>query len=124
MLHILGQEQLAICLGSSREDYRIPDAKLLYGKVNGGQEDRGRGLNQTKGIAPAEDGRAGVGGRTAGLPHQNLKEFAQDLNGKDDGTLRQALYQLQGGFFHGCAVNALGVRQDIGIEGNPHCASS
>jgi hypothetical protein len=116
ILHVFAQEQVAIRFRSGTQDHGIPYTELMCNcEVSSGQHGRSRSLKERKGLAPAENCRAGAGSRAASLADKNLKEFAECLYGQDYGGLGQTVHQLERQGFHGRPIDPLGVSENIGV---------
>jgi hypothetical protein len=56
ILQILGEQQPASRFSRGRKDDRVPDAQAMVGgDIESGDQNRGRSLNQRKGVLPAKN---------------------------------------------------------------------
>src|SRR6266566_938876 len=84
----------------------------------------GRRLNHGIGVAPAHHGCPRACWPSLGFSDEHVEQFTQRLNWKRNSPCWQSLNQLQRLISHDRSIRALGVGQDIGVQGNFHRTSS
>jgi hypothetical protein len=124
-LNILGQTQAAARPRGGREDDRIPDAQLMVRcEIGRRQHDFGRGFDNGRRIAPAQQSVARVAARLSAFANKHIEKLAQNLHRHDRCFLRESANEGERGVTLLRSVDPFRVGEHIGIERDPHEMSS
>ncbi len=89
---------------------------MVGGEIGGGEEDGGGSFDEREGVAPGEDGGAGLLGGASSFADEQAEEFAESLHGQEGSAFGEFFEELQRGLFHRRAIYAFGVGEDVGVE--------
>ena len=125
LLQVFGEQKAAAGFGGGGEDDSVPEAEAMADSELSSAEEHGQGgFRDGKDVAPRKDGGARLCGRKLTFADKNLEEFGDGLRRKDHGFGRQGADQGKSRLFHGVAIHALSVGEDIRVQRDPHLASS
>ena len=97
---------------------------MRLGEIDRRQEDRLRGFDERERVAPAEYPFASLLDASTAFAHEHSEEFAQHLHGNENGQLRESIRQGDRPITTRIVVDALGVGEHVGVDGDPHQSSS
>lgn len=125
VVKVFGQQQATPGIRGGSKNDGIPDRKLMVvGEIGCRHHDLERRFYDLKRIMPCQNHLPSISAGSAGLVRKDVEKLPENLNRDDANMLWQAKKQRQKDIPFLCAVDALRVDQNIGVERDLQFSSS